>query len=384
MGAFFTNVQVHIGDLTAKVARTQVVDSIRKYAASLGFTEVSDQGRAARTILVGPTTSYPWIAVYDEATEGQDKRPLESLAQMLCTTAGEAAIAILVHDSDLLELGIFRPGVKTIWISNWPGYFEGRPPNSRETASSRGLGELNNFISDRALAADLDAAWTQSEISENAIHVLKNISPLLDWDPELSGLGLLSVPKAKLATFVKLCFERVPGENRAMAPPGLGHAGGHGPDSRVGVGDSLPLLMIGHSTGGASQGLIITIWGPALDRRLIECDEATIRLGPPDTGALRVFRLETAQESSRILYVANLADFPIPRGVSDPASAFQNSGDVETGLAAWLSTRIELTVPARALKVGAADIHIGIAPTSNTEAGQISATIHLEVHGHHD
>lgn len=75
-----------------------------------GLREATDDEAPDRTVIVGP--SGPWIAVYDEATESQDTRLLETLAKALSKSCDTHAVTVLVHDSDVLDLRLLARGAR--------------------------------------------------------------------------------------------------------------------------------------------------------------------------------------------------------------------------------------------------------------------------------
>src|SRR5262249_15825690 len=104
MGSFLTNIQVFTGDGGATPEREALIAAIHRFAAGTGFPALREGEAPDRTIIVGPAGAAPWIAVYDEATEDQDMRKLEALAGDLSAALGTAAVTVLIHDSDALEL----------------------------------------------------------------------------------------------------------------------------------------------------------------------------------------------------------------------------------------------------------------------------------------
>jgi hypothetical protein len=86
MGAFFTNVQVHTGALGDAEARRRILDVLRGWAAEQGQHELTEDdqllGREAhRTIVVGPATDGPWLAVFDELIEDQRHDDMQELTR---------------------------------------------------------------------------------------------------------------------------------------------------------------------------------------------------------------------------------------------------------------------------------------------------------------
>ena len=106
MGAFFTNIQIRRGPDVSAGTIERILDSM---AGAAGMERCLGDQPADRTIVVrgGPGD---WVSVYDEATEGQDTKLLDGLAKALSQGTNTHAVAVLVHDSDVLRLALFENG----------------------------------------------------------------------------------------------------------------------------------------------------------------------------------------------------------------------------------------------------------------------------------
>ncbi len=102
MGSFFTNVQVRTRDAA------RAIEALRAIAKKDGLVATDDASGADRTMLV--LAEGDWISVYDEGCEGQNQDALDALAAALSKKTRGPAVTILVHDSDVLELRLFRDG----------------------------------------------------------------------------------------------------------------------------------------------------------------------------------------------------------------------------------------------------------------------------------
>src|SRR5262249_31140321 len=151
------NVQVHTGGQATDEARRRVIEAARRLALADGFIELSNQAdngadsnrpasdvgsqpQPDRTILIGPSGPAPWIAVYDEATDGQDSRELTRLAEALSAAGAGQAVGVLDHDSDVLQLWLCRSGQTLDRFNNRPDYFG--PISATEHGRLRGQAEL--------------------------------------------------------------------------------------------------------------------------------------------------------------------------------------------------------------------------------------------------
>src|SRR5215208_6221286 len=124
MGSFFTNVQVYVGDRPAHDLRSAIIGAMQRLVRDDGFVEVDpDDATAERMLLIGPADATRWIAVYDSATEGQDQTQLDALAAALSTVSEGAAVGVLIHDSDVLELRLWHSGARLDSYSSSPDYY---------------------------------------------------------------------------------------------------------------------------------------------------------------------------------------------------------------------------------------------------------------------
>lgn len=349
MGSFYTNVQV-------AGARTRVIDALRAIAAAAGLDAAAAGEPADRSFLVGPDG--PWIAVYDQATEAQDERLLDALAEALSRAADARALTILVHDSDVLRLALFDHGARVARFDSDPSYFEERFPAARapvETAPwlpllapGHGAAELAAIFDARALAAEgtLDA-----------------LAPRFGLDRALAMTGFRYASAHPPRPLERLDFRlrvRPAHETPAIGPPRFVSAGG---TERVDLelGAPIALYVSVRNTGGASSGLTVVAAcaGDAIEVRRVSV--------LPRGGVSASF------EGDR----AALA-LAIPAGSSvDPMEAHVR-GD-RAAVAAALSTgviQLELEVIARA--PGKHALRITVAPDA-APGGAHAHTIHVKV-----
>ena len=77
-----------------------------------------------RTAYVSPTTD-GFTVVFDEETENQDDADLMGLASQLSAAFECPALAVLVHDSDILAYWLFDEGTLADEYKSAPGYLDG-------------------------------------------------------------------------------------------------------------------------------------------------------------------------------------------------------------------------------------------------------------------
>jgi len=188
MGAFFTNVQVSIGDRLPEDLRSTIVTALRRFVPSDTFIEVSpDDPTAERMLVVGPAGPEPWIVVYDSATEGQDEAQLDALAAALSTPAEGTAVSVLIHDSDVLELRLWRWGDLLDAYSSCPNYF-GPVSRERQVLLAGQPDRWRDLLLDDVSPADLRRVWDEPLLFAEA--TLAQTAQLLGMDPNRCGTGL--------------------------------------------------------------------------------------------------------------------------------------------------------------------------------------------------
>lgn len=398
MGAFFTNVQVHVGGATPAEVRGKTEAAIRQCVLAGPFVEVTSGDEPPdRTVILGPQDPGAWAAVYDELTETQDLETLTELAKVLSKTTGGAAVGVLVHDSDVLELRLCRAGMTTDAFSSDPDYFE-KVGRKRRRELSGQPDRWADLLVPGATAEDLRGAWHGQDLS--AEDVLTRTAALLGIAPERCLVGFNGVSTEPLPdTFVRLCFRSTEARLKlveAEGAPRLVMFSGGG-RIRCSVGDPITnLSAMVRSNAGASTGLEIMLHGDAIDQALIEPARVTVRVGATAVEAAPM-RGERDQQAALI---ARLTDFEMPAGLTVGghetldgylAALFQEAkpstpADMAALLrrleapeqAKWAST-MTLHVDAVASHPGIGNLLIAVAPLANPGGGVVLPPYRIRV-----
>ena len=271
MGSFFTNVQVSTGGRTIDEIHAAIVAALRQRARETGLEEdetLSDE-EAERTIMVAPPGPEPWITVYDEITEDQDPDTRRDLGEALSRVGG-AAITVLVHDSDILEMRLCQNGAQVDVYNSYPNYFVQDPNKTREPPVGNAA-LWGTVLAPGATPEALRAAW---EVRETfAEWALPRIAVLLGWNREwcAEGFRYLADVADDLTGFTRLAF-RPSAETAHGRPPLFADGpprfeqGTWSPELRVEVGGSETAHVSFRSVGGAGQGIQSVIWGLRLMR----------------------------------------------------------------------------------------------------------------------
>ncbi|RKH68157.1 hypothetical protein D7X96_17850 [Corallococcus interemptor] len=381
MGAFFTNFQVHTGGLSPGVARERLLSGLRERLVGLGLVEAGPGVPVTRRWCVAPASQGPWLAVYDEATEGQDDAMLEAGALLLSSVLPSAVVGVRVHDSDVLDLWLAKEGPVVDRFRNWPGYFTGKPIPSRRTGRLAGRPEAWRELLVSGAPDLLRAAWDAPPTRQGASEILGRLAPLLGWDSDRVTVGFRSLPDAVRAGCTVLALR--PAASPVTAPstrlPALGHEGGVGPSLNARVGEQLTLSAVAHNTGGALRGLSIVLFGQALEDGLVTPGVAALTLGAPEDGREQEAPLSASRIGEQWVWEAHFSDTLLPEGHADPAAAFRASTSAEQAVSLWAATRVQVSISASAARAGRGELHIGLVPMQNPEAGQTSWTMRLRV-----
>lgn len=205
MGSFFTNIQVHTGGRPRPEIVEAITKSLRDWSARNGFTERDpDDTSLDRRVLIDASGDGAWIAVYDELTETQDLTLLAQLANAVSRVTKTAAVGVLVHDSDALELRLSRSGRIVDACTICPDYFDHathrRVP--RQGRSERWSGLLVSGTTPK----DLQRAWeARRALSEGT---LAEVASLLGMSQDRVSTGYRYVSQTNdgLTHFVRLGF----------------------------------------------------------------------------------------------------------------------------------------------------------------------------------
>ncbi len=316
MGAFFTNVQLRA---TSAADLARVVSFLSSWFASEGLRAVEDDAPADRTVLLA--TSGDWTAVYDEATD-TGAAELRTVAARLSLELGAAALAVQVHDSDVLDLELFDHGASTDRYCSAPEYFErlddvglqavrGRPEAWRDLlVPNHDEPELARIFAEKLLFAE---------------HTLHEVADCIGLERALASTGFRYTAEGhgpKVAATLRFRLAERPGyEARAEGLPRL--AARYGMD-RLGarpptvldlmMGSPAQLAAASQNLGGKSTGLEVHVVGDALDRGLVAVTSMNVVLGSPRERNFAEGTPEERREGERIRYVGAFPEARIPPG----------------------------------------------------------------------
>lgn len=412
MGSFFVNVQARARSADSP---TTIAEAIAADAREAGWIE-ADEGGCDREVLVGPTRD-GWVTVYDELAEMQNEEVVDGLARAVSAATGEPAVAVLMHDSDVLQLRRFDGGRRVDVYDSNPSYFEEVPGvDGPQGDPARWADLLGSGTVD-----ELRQAWSATPVF--AEEILADLAPRFGWsDSALLGYRYAIAEEEGIAEFRRLRFRRpveAEVETEPEGPPDLDLSGYSTSLESIVDEPGLVALSVSNS-GGASKGYEVQAWGSALERGLIEVEQIVVgstdeperesglmaRVGkwwrarsiepvePIDGSMIRTVHgaktptewldPEDADEDDEDreddFVSAEFRHAPIPRGVSeslDPAAMTHRELSRQIGERMSRDLQIELRV--RSLAPGRGVLHVSVIPRANSDEGTVSHVMAVEV-----
>lgn len=372
MGAFFTSVQVRGGE------RGPLVEALTADAREAGMDPHEGDG-ADRTVLILPPDEGGWIAIYDEATDSQDLDRLEALGALASRALGRPAFSVLVHDSDVLDLRLFRDGARVDRFDSFPGYFEGKA-SKKQKAEAAGHPERWREVLVSGSVEDLRAAWTAEDLF--AERALAETCELVGCDAQRAFLGYRNALGSPLPEgTITLRFrsrERPAYEAPVEGPPVFAqHAIGPAVQPAA-VGDALRVSCSTRNEGGAAIGLSVLVWGSAIDQELVEVGRFELLVGNVQAGAKHQSLMpeRTRSTDGERMLVARCEDQPIPAGTN---ATFGPGVDPLAMRNAMMGSTVHVNVVGRVVRAGRGTIEIALVPHANEEDGATATSTTLAI-----
>ena len=181
MGGFFENVQVFTDGRAAEKLAASLAGVLTKLLRPRGWLEceAEDSERELAIRAAGR-----WISVYDSETESQNSDALRQLASDLSMAAEAPAVSVLVHDSDILELRLYRGGREEDWFNSRPDYFEDVEREVLERSAGQPSAWVPLLSEGRSLP-ELEKAFVRTRPPTPPVPAedkLDEVSSVLGWD----------------------------------------------------------------------------------------------------------------------------------------------------------------------------------------------------------
>jgi hypothetical protein len=385
----FTNIQVHTADRPSTEMRAALVEAVRQFFLDRSFVEVTDCAEADRTIVIAPASPTLWIPVYDEAIGGQEStEELVKVIQALSARLNTSVIGLSLYDH-VLRMLLSRNGRLVDRFVSEPEYDEPTPSEGDQHVPGRA--ELwQSLLASGAHSDDLQRVWNQANLDQP--EGIEDLAAVLGMNPDWTICDWVDVeardtferfPGADEFTTLCFCLVSPPYYRRpSQRSPAFASCGGT-PTLTFTVGQELfssagaMLSTAFRSTGKASRGVRIVLWGSAIELGLIE--PRITRLRPPHRTYPPSFELkytdvpfvQGANEREMPTCQAIAEDFEIPAGLADVEAGESNQRGLSWHRAyeAFHQTQIYVYIIGKAASVGKGELYIGAMPLETLEQG---------------
>lgn len=384
MGSFFTNVQVQMPDgVEPADLLDTVTHALTSLAAERGMIPCADASTTAdRTVVLRPS-EVGWLSVYDEGTEDQDAQGLDVLARELSRAIGGMAVTVLVHDSDVLQLALFRRGKCLDRYDSHPAYFCDGEPSKKELAKVAGNPDRwAPLLTEGHRPEDLALAWREKKLFAEA--TLARTSELLGWAEGRAAVGFRYLDDAGLGEGVirlRYCHAKRPAHQEEAEgvprfvtdlPPDVTQ---RPVELALAVGDELRVSCTCRNAGGASRGIAIRAWGSALEKGLVELTTFELLVGNVLKGAKHVG--VAPKVSANHVWHATV-DHAIPAGLRGSLASLAGASwrDVQ---GAMMRAQVHVNAVGRVVAHGQGELNLALMPSEGGEQGAHATAYRLDV-----
>lgn len=337
MGSFFTNVQVQTRDAERVLALVSKAN---------GYRAPREGETPDRTIVV--RSSGEWTSVYDELTEGQDRRVLDALAATLSKELKTRALTVLVHDSDVLLLSLFEGGKARTRHDSNPGYFGGKAKKQKPEPE-----KWAPLLAPGHTRQDLDHVLSADDLM--AEDTLARFAVLIGVPPRNAGIGYrYREPEAGDRVVQLRLVKRPTHEQKSEGAPRF-EMGAHSLQIDLSLGSPASTGFSVRNAGGASRGVDVCVASPMV--RPLTCE---LVVGNVLGGS--AVRLRAAFEGG----VARFPDIDVPAGA--PMSGFQPGVDPRALVDAMHSSTVHANIEVEALGTGEGAFAVRFVPHGAPDA----------------
>ncbi len=384
MGSFFTNVQVQMPPgVEPIVLLDTVTHALASLAAERGMIPCAAASTAAdRTVVLRPSER-GWLSVYDEGTEDQDVQGLDVLARGLSKAIGGMAVTVLVHDSDILQLALFRKGKCLDRYDSHPAYFCEGEPSKKELAKVAGKPDRwAPLLTEGHRPEDLALAWREKKLFAEA--TLARTSELLGWTEGRAAVGFRYLEDDGLGEGVvrlRYCHatrpahqEEAEGVPRFVTdlPPDVTL---RPVELALAVGDELRVSCTCRNAGGAGRGIEIRAWGSALEKGLVELTAFELLVGNVLKGAKHVG--VTPKVSANHVWHTTV-DHEIPAGLRGGLASLGGASWREVQ-GAMMRAQVHVNAVGRVVAPGQGELNLALMPSEGGEQGAHATAYRLDV-----
>jgi hypothetical protein len=384
MGSFFTNVQVQ---MPPGVEPTDLLDTVThaltSLAAERGMIPCAAASTAAdRTVVLRPSER-GWLSVYDEGTEDQDAQGLDVLARELSRATGGMAVTVLVHDSDILRLALFRKGKCLDRYDSHPAYFCDGELSKKELATVAGKPDRwAPLLTEGHRREDLARAWREKKLFAEA--TLARTSELLGWTEGRAAVGFRYLEDDLLGGGVvrlRYCHAKLPAHRKEAEgvprfvtdlPPEVTL---RPVELALAVGDELRVSCTCRNAGGAGRGIAIRAWGSALEKGLVEVTAFELLVGNVLKGAKHV--AVGPEVSANHVWHATV-DHAIPAGLRGGLASLAGASWREVQ-EAMMRAQVHVNAVGRVVAPGQGELYVALIPSEREEGGAHATAYRLDL-----
>lgn len=388
MGTFISN--IHIFSSSDDKA-DQYVSFVKGFSSVIEDEyELTQEAESSdREVRFLSTKNSPWLTILDSELQGYDLEHQFNFARQISKKLLSVVMSVFVHDSDILVIGLFRSGRRIDTILQDNGLL-----NESENLFES-IGKPTDFRS-RVWDSLLD-----TEVSPISLRSLKCDSPFVeDFLEEISKAIRLPVSNA-----LSSCFEEPEDFDsmvdiyrvyyKSKTPPlyqrvteGVPHFAcvTHIDERKMQIGEELQTSFTVVNKGGESKGLIVLVWGDAVDNKLVEISELRVvktqnYLSGKRNEILDHLHISLAYEEieGQDYLVAKLPDFIIPPGIGDLQDTNKLGQIAIKYFFDAMAREIYVNPIGKTLRPGKGTLNLTILPQENSENGQITQSTTLNI-----
>jgi hypothetical protein len=370
MGSTFANLHVRMAGLDAVRARDELAGVMGELARAQGMVEATGAEEADREALFAGDDA--WVSVYDEDFE-PNQGELDRAAKAISGRLRADVVTVLVYDSDILDLRLFRDGQLVDQYQSNPGYFGKVSKAMRQAAMGR-PSEWAPLLVPSASVDGLQAAWkARPVLAEETMH---ETAPLLGLSPERACVGFDDIVHEGRFDRRLRWRKRERARTEPLGPTRFDVYSGplsHGIELSIGV---QTLLAVGASSqGSASRGAAVVIWGEALDRGLVAIESIDLkRSGPDQCFSIAAPAIDRATHEGAPAWVARFSDFEVPP--ARPDALLQTNPKKYSEI--LFTTQVHAGIHLKGAAAGSGPLSVAIVPLGDP-GGKCSWTVPIEV-----
>ena len=334
------------------------------------------------------TKNSPWLTILDSELQGYDLEQQFHFSRQISKILSSVVISVFIHDSDILVIGLFRSGRRVDTILQDNGLLE----NAEDAFEC--VGKPTDFRS-RVWDSLLD-----TEVSPNSLRSIKSDSPFVeDLLEKVSKAIKLPFSNALSCLREQEDLDSVGDIHRVyykLKKPPLYQRVTEGipnftwksytGEREMRIGEELQTSFTVVNKGGESTGLVVLVWGDAVDEKLVEISELYIIKKKNYLSGRRNEMLDRLHANlicetieGQNYLIAKLPDFLIPPGIGDLQYTKESRKIFMKYLDDEMARHIYVNPVGKTLRSGKGTLNLTILPSENPENGQITQSTALDI-----